>query len=73
MKGIIMDVNEWAASLTDEQRAELAAMDDEQIMEYLSEEGVELPDEALEGIAGGVPLGKLVGSWLKQKLANMFH
>ena len=49
-----MDVNEWAASLTDEQRAELAAMDDEQIMEYLSEEGVELPDEALEGIAGGV-------------------
>jgi len=68
-----MDVNEWAASLTDEQRAELVAMDDEQIMEYLSEEGIELPDEALEGVAGGLPLGKIVGGWLKQKLTGLFH
>lgn len=68
MKGTDMGINEWTDSLTDEQRAALATMDDEKIMDYLAAEGVELPDEALEGIAGGVPLGKLVAGWLKERL-----
>ena len=63
-----MDANEWVETLTDEQRAALAQMDEDQIMGYLADQGVELPDEALEGVAGGLPLGKLVGNWLKGKL-----
>jgi hypothetical protein len=68
-----MDMNEWAESLTDEQRAALAGMNDDEMAGYLADQGVELPDEVLEGVAGGLPLGKLVGSWLKEKLHNLLH
>ena len=67
-EGIAMDANMWLEGLSEEQRAALADMDEDQIMDYLADEGVELPDEALESVAGGLPLGKLVAGWLKTKL-----
>ena len=68
-----MNAEEWVNSLTDEQRAELANADEDKIVDYLAEQGVDLPDEALEAVAGGVPLGKIVGSWLKEKLDRIIR
>ena len=68
-----MNAEEWVNSLTDEQRAELANVDEDKIVDYLAEQGVDLPDEALEAVAGGVPLGKIVGGWLKEKLDRIIR
>lgn len=64
----LMKANEWVDSLSNEQRAELSKMDDDKVMDYLANEGVELPDDVLDGVAGGLPIGKLVANWLRGKL-----
>lgn len=54
-----MTADEILEGLTDEQQQRLAAIETpEEALQFLNEEGVELPDELLEGVAGGGAVGE---------------
>ena len=60
---------EWLDSLSDEQRTKLAEIDDPQAMlDYVAAEGIALPDEVLEDVAGGVNFMRAIGEILKDFL-----
>lgn len=49
-----MDINTWIESLGEKHRTAIEGMEESQIMDYLSDQGLELPDELLDEMAGGV-------------------
>ncbi len=60
-------LNKALASLTDEQKAKAKACKTvKELLDYLSAEGVELPDEVLEKVAGGDGVPAIV--WLPKLL-----
>lgn len=60
---------EWLDSLSEEQRTKLAECEDPQAMlDYVAAEGIALPDEALEDVAGGVNFMRAIGEILKDFL-----
>ena len=48
-----MEFLDWVKSISDEQRVEFAGLADSDVMGYLNDRGVILPDELLETITGG--------------------
>lgn len=65
-----MNAFEWVSSLTDEQRETLATMDESEVMGYLADQGLELPDEMLEGVTGGINVWKTLGHIISDFLAK---
>ena len=56
-------LNELLASLTDEQKEKAKACKTaKELIDFLAEAGVELPDEALDKVAGGVGLDEQGGT-----------
>jgi hypothetical protein len=50
-----MGIEEWARSLTDEQKASLKGCETaDEVAAFCKESGIGLPDELLDGVAGGV-------------------
>ena len=57
-----MTAEEILEGLTSEQQEHLASLETpEEALHYLSDEGAELPDELLEGVAGGGAAGEAWG------------
>lgn len=57
-----MTAEEILEGLTSEQREHLASLETpEEALQFLSDEGAELPDELLEDIAGGGAVGEAWG------------
>ena len=51
-------------SLTDEQKEKIkACKTDEEVIKFAGEEGIELPDEILDNVAGGVVVDIKDGTW----------
>jgi len=65
-----MDFEQWIESLPDEQCKELAALDESEVMEYLGDHDIALPDEMLEDVAGGINPFALLGQAIKRKLTG---
>lgn len=64
-----MENNEWLESLSEEDRTALEALTtDEEVAAYLGEHSIELPDEALMEVAGGVNVGREIGKWVRKLL-----
>lgn len=49
-----MTMDEWFDRLTDEQKQAVSGLGENELMDYLAEQNLELPDEMLEGVAGGI-------------------
>ena len=69
-EGLFMDFLEWADVMTENQREEFAALDDSEVMDYLNEHDIALPDEWLEDVAGGINPFAMLGQMLKRKLTG---
>ena len=61
-------------SLTEEQKQKISTFeDDKALLDYLSAEGIELPDDALDKIAGGFVLSEIATYIRVQQLAEQRH
>ena len=49
-----MNLDDWYETLPQKHQDAIAEMDEGQVMEYLSDNDIELPDEFLEGVTGGI-------------------
>lgn len=65
-----MDFNEWVNTMPEEQRKEFEALDDDKVVQYLSDHDIALPDELLEDVAGGINPFALLGQALKRRLSR---